>query len=153
MDSTLACLAAWMPRQRWYAAKGRPPSLRLVSWWDLAPATDADAGARIRTYLVADEGALPAVLYQLPVVSRATETVDASPDHIIGSPEPGTTFIDGPHDPAYTRALYELVTAGGSGEGPQTVATGHPGRHARAAAALSATVMSGEQSNTSLIYR
>ncbi|MGL4255197.1 MAG: maltokinase N-terminal cap-like domain-containing protein, partial [Microbacterium sp.] len=21
-----------MPRQRWYAAKGRPPSLRLVSW-------------------------------------------------------------------------------------------------------------------------
>lgn len=111
MDSTLACLAAWMPRQRWYAAKARPPSLRLVSWWELPPPTDADTAAdeaagpsansdaRIRTYLVADEGSLPAVLYQIPVVARATETVTADPDHVIGSPEPGTTFIDGPFDP------------------------------------------------------
>lgn len=153
MDSTLACLAAWMPRQRWYAAKGRPPSLRLVSWWDLPPASAADAGARIRTYLVADEGALPVVLYQLPVVSRATETVDAHPDHVIGSPEPGTTFIDGPHDPAYARALYDLVTVGGSGEGPRTVATGHPRRPGHTAGTPTASVLSGEQSNTSLIYR
>ena len=66
MDSTLACLAAWMPRQRWYAAKGRPPSLRLVSWWDMAVDSDdlgePDSGVRVRTFLVADEGALPAVL-------------------------------------------------------------------------------------------
>lgn len=153
MDSTLACLAAWMPRQRWYAAKGRPPSLRLVSWWDLPTAGDEDADARVRTYLVADEGALPVVLYQLPVVSRATETVEASPDHIIGSPEPGTTFIDGPHDPAYSRALIRLVTAGGRGEGPRTTAIGHPGRSHAPGELGSAAVMSGEQSNTSLIYR
>ncbi len=132
MDSTLACLATWMPRQRWYAAKGRPPSLRLVSWWDLPPASDEDADARIRTFLVADEGALPVVLYQIPVVSRATETVDAAPDHIIGSPEPGTTFIDGPFDPAYARALIRLVTRGGEGRGPRTIANGHPTRHVAA---------------------
>ena len=126
MDSTLACLATWMPRQRWYAAKGRPPSLRLVSWWDLPPAHEQDADARIRTFLVADEGALPVVLYQIPVVSRATETVDAALDHIIGSPEPGTTFIDGPFDPAYARALIRLVTRGGEGRGPRTVASGRP---------------------------
>ncbi|MFB8148038.1 aminoglycoside phosphotransferase [Microbacterium sp. NPDC056003] len=153
MDSTLACLAAWMPRQRWYAAKGRPPSLRLISWWDLAPTVAEDAGARIRTYLVADEGAFPAVLYQLPVVSRATETVDASPDHVIGSPEPGTTFIDGPFDPAYARALIRLVTLGGTAEGPRTVATGHPAPDAPPDEPRSASVVSGEQSNTSLIFR
>ena len=121
MDSTLACLAAWMPRQRWYAAKGRPPSLRLVAWWDL-PAADAT----VRTFLVADEGALPVVLYQIPVVARATAAVDAHPDHIIGSPEPGTTFIDGPFDPAYTSALLRLIMDGREATGPGTVVVGRP---------------------------
>ena len=157
MDSTLACLAAWMPRQRWYAAKGRPPSLRLVSWWDLADDHDGEGGgedgeARVRTFLVADEGALPAVLYQIPVVERATETVDADPEHIIGSPSPGTTFIDGPFDPAYSRALLRLVATGGTAHGPQTVAVGRPAAGADPAALTSARVVTGEQSNTSLIY-
>lgn len=163
MDSTLACLAAWMPRQRWYAAKGRPPNLRLVAWWDLPTADprDVDGGAavpdgselRVRTFLVADEGALPAVLYQIPVVARATATVEASPDHVIGSPEPGTTFIDGPFDPAYTAALLHMVTAGGRGAGPGAVAIGHPTLHVPQEPPRTAAVLAGEQSNTSLIYR
>jgi len=155
MDSTLACLAAWMPRQRWYAAKGRPPSLRLVSWWDLtaAPTAASPGGARVRTYLIADEGALPVVLYQIPVVERATETVDADPEHIIGSPEPGSTFIDGPFDDAYAQALLALVEQGGVALGPQTTATGRPAGAAAPAGQLRvARVVSGEQSNTSLIY-
>lgn len=160
MDSTLACLAAWMPRQRWYAAKARPPSLRLVSWWELAapspidadvdPAMDSDV--RIRTYLVADEGALPAVLYQIPVVARATETVDADPDHVIGSPEPGTTFIDGPFDPAYAQALLRLITSGEIAEGPQTRVAGRPVDGDAIDDRRTSRVVTGEQSNTSLIY-
>lgn len=156
MDSTLACLAAWMPRQRWYAAKGRPPSLRLLSWWDLTIDPDdreaAGGEPRIRTFLVADEGALPAVLYQIPVVERATETVDADPDHIIGSPVPGTTFIDGPFDPAYANALLRLISGGGTAHGPQTTAIGRAAASGSAPARATARVISGEQSNTSLIY-
>ncbi|MDR7186482.1 putative trehalose synthase [Microbacterium trichothecenolyticum] len=156
MDSTLACLAAWMPRQRWYAAKGRPPSLRLLSWWDLSAesggADDADPGARIRTFLVADEGALPAVLYQIPVVERATENVDADPDHVIGSPVPGTTFIDGPFDPAYAQALLRLITVGGTAHGPQTTAIGRIAGSGGAPSRATSRVISGEQSNTSLIF-
>ncbi|QIG40329.1 aminoglycoside phosphotransferase [Microbacterium sp. 4R-513] len=148
MDSTLACLAAWMPRQRWYAAKARLPSLRLAAWWDL-PAEDCT----VRTFLVADEGALPVVLYQVPVVARATSSVDANPDHIIGSPEPGTTFIDGPFDPAYSTALLALISNGGRAGGPGTVVTGHPSHQLDLSSTRSATVLAGEQSNTSLIYR
>lgn len=143
-----------MPRQRWYAAKGRSPSLRLVSWWDPPAAeTGEDNGARVRTFLVADDGALPVVLYQIPVVSRATAEVTASVDHIIGSPEPGTTFIDGPFDPAYADALIRLVTAGGEGHGPGATVTGVPTRHAVAGRTRTSSVLAGEQSNTSLIYR
>ena len=102
MDSTLACLAAWMPRQRWYAAKGRTPTLRFVASWDFPLDPGAPGGGiHIRTYLVADEGSLPAVMYQVPVVARATSSVEAAAAHVIGSPEPGTTLIDGPFDPAY----------------------------------------------------
>ena len=148
MDSTLACLAAWMPRQRWYAAKGRLPSLRLVAWWDL-PAADAT----VRTFLIADEGSLPAVLYQIPVVARATATVDAHPDHVVGSPEPGTTFIDGPFDPAYTSALMRLIVEGRDATGPGTVVVGRPAQPRPDVIPSDASVLAGEQSNTSLIYR
>lgn len=140
-----------MPRQRWYAAKGRPPSLRLVSWWDL-PSHEAGADVRVRTFLVADEGALPTVLYQIPVVARATETVTADPAHVIGSPEPGTVFIDGPFDPAYTSALLQLVLRGGDAFGPQTVAVGHHTGLVASEESPTGRVVTGEQSNTSVIY-
>ena len=81
--------------------------------------------------------------------------VDAAPDHIIGSPEPGTTFIDGPFDPAYARrAARPSSPRAAQGSGPRTVATGRPTRtRRRPTSARTATVLAGEQSNTSVIYR
>lgn len=154
MDSTLACLAAWMPRQRWYSARGRPPALRVIGSWDLAPTDPADVDIRIRTLLIADEGSLPAVLYQVPVVARSTDDVDAEAAHIIGSPEPGTTLIDGPFDPAYAAALLRVVTRGGTAEGARTSARGNPAAGAdELSLDLTSAPLTGEQSNTSLIYR
>lgn len=151
MDSTLACLAAWMPRQRWYAAKGRPPSLRLIAWWEADNPLPGD-DARLRTLLVSDEGALPAVLYQIPIAERSTALVEADPEHVIGSPEPGTTFVDGPFDPAYAALLLRLVTEGGDASGPQMTAHGAPNSPALPAVARRGSVLRGEQSNTSVIF-
>ena len=154
MDSTLACLTGWMPRQRWYAAKGRRPHLRFVASWDVPT---SEVGVRVCTVLVADDGTLPAVTYQVPFVARATASVpSALGPHIIGHPDPGTTLIDGPHDPAYATALLALVTAGGAARGRRTAATAHTVSPAHAGAADSvhtSSVLMGEQSNTSIAYR
>ncbi len=124
MDSTLAHLATWMPRQRWYAGKGGRPRLRLVDEWELP----APAGIAVRTVLVADGP----VLYQVPLVIRPA--TGSTAEHTIGHLEPETVLIDGPHDPAYTRALLDLIIDEGS-------------------APYTSSVLSGEQSNTSIIYR
>ncbi|MDL9980903.1 maltokinase N-terminal cap-like domain-containing protein [Microbacterium sp. ASV49] len=150
MDNTLACLAAWIPQQRWYAAKGRTPALRIVASIDL-DAVDADI--RVRTLLVADDASRPPVLYQVPVVERPAGDRDLRPRHTIGEALPGMVLVDGVHDPAYARALLQLVTAGGRRRSDDLVLTGT----GVAASALSLTtraeVLTGEQSNTSLVYR
>ena len=65
-------------------------------------------------------------MYQVPVVARATSSVDAAAAHVIGNPEPGTTLIDGPFDPAYAAALLRMAAHGGEGRGSRTLARGVP---------------------------
>lgn len=157
MDSTLACLTAWMPRQRWYATKGRSPRLRMVSWWDVEPGASAtsvaDAGEVlfVRTYLVADDASDPAVLYQVPVVARTARQLAAGDPHEIGRPDADLILRDGPHDDAYAQALLTLVTRGGTVTGPGSQATGHPAA-AHDGRRRTSRVMTGEQSNTSLVF-
>ncbi len=157
----MAWLETWMPQQRWYAAKGRTPALRLVAGWDLPDpyAADGETAVRVRTLLVADESAQPATLYQVPVVVRATAPAGVAAEHVIGTSEPGTTLVDGPFDPAYSQALLQLVTHGGGSiriddaVGDAAIARGIPSGSAPVTSAYRSSVLSGEQSNTSIIYR
>lgn len=123
----------------------------MVATWDLP----APGGSRcvISTLLIADLGAQPVVLYQVPVVARPTSTIDAQNPHVIGSPEPGTTLIDGPHDPEYAEALRRLVSDGGRGDGERAQALGVPSASAPDDAEYVSSVLIGEQSNTSIVYR
>jgi predicted trehalose synthase len=160
MDSTLACLAAWMPQQRWYAAKGRTPVLRLVADLDLEGdergGDASDHGARVRTLIVADEASTPAVVYQIPVVERPAPAPRALEAHTIGTVAGGTVLIDGIHDPAYAGALLRLTTRGGVLRSHGVAATGMTALDETAASAIAptarASVLAGEQSNSSLVY-
>lgn len=126
MDSTVACLTDWMPRQRWYSAT-TTPRLRVLASHELA---SDDPGARVRVLVVADESVTPPPVYQVPVVARTSPGPGVSPDRVIGVVD-GATLIDGADDPAYQGALLEQLVPG---------------------AAAPATVLVGEQSNTSVIY-
>ncbi len=121
-----------MPRQRWYAAKGRPPSLRLIAWWELGNPFPGD-DARLRTLLVVGRGV--AAARALPDPDRRSarrRRVEAEPEHIIGSPEPGTTFVDGAvRRRLRPRALHPR-DAGRRGPGPEHDRARHPDRSCRA---------------------
>ena len=145
MDDLLDLLTVWMPRQRWYGTKGRDPRLTLVADWALTPSAT-------RVLLVRDEAVTPAALYQIPVSQRDPDAV--LPGSLIGPAEDGRVWADAVTDPAFTDLLFRLVSVGGGAETPDGF-VGIPLSPATADAAtgVPARVLSGEQSNTSIIFR
>ncbi|KTR91130.1 hypothetical protein NS220_14805 [Microbacterium testaceum] len=147
MGDLLDSLAVWMPRQRWYGTKGRDPRLSVVALWEVtAPDT--------QLLLVRDDAAEPAIVYQVPVVKRPAGSV--LPGSLIGTASEDTVWADATTDDAFTELLYRAVTT------PDTELSGDPDLTARTlpspkigapAARASARVLSGEQSNTSIIFR
>lgn len=142
-------LAPWVAAQRWYASKGKEPVLEVKGLWRLST-----ADAEILVYLFIDRaGALP-VLYQVPLtVRRAPDPTLAAA--LVQTGEAGSVY-DGPHDPAFARALLGLITSGTSSEETGSIggarAVGHLQPGASVAEVVSSRVLSGEQSNTSIIY-
>ena len=132
MSTTLECVSDWMTRQRWYAGKGHVPRLRILS---ADPVPSDDPESRVSILLVMDdEGHVP-TLYQVPIVERST-LQPAERAFLIGQNDDGDYIFDGPHDPAYPRALLFLLA-------PDL---------AREVTVTGSKVLSGEQSNTSIIY-
>ncbi|CAN5180379.1 trehalose biosynthesis protein [soil metagenome] len=140
-------IGSWMSRQRWYANKGALPVLEEIGSWSLA--TDAP-GVRIVTHLYLDHTIGKPALYQVPITRRAEPFGDGAA--LVGELD-GEYLYDGPHDPEYTAALLALVTGELEVTGDRTWVLG-----SRAAgdlvspAALVSRVLTGEQSNTSIIY-
>ncbi len=151
-------IAPWISRQRWYAAKGREPRLRQLWSWRL---DDPDGEVGIETILAADESAAEAVVYQVPLTYRSAPLPDA--DHaLLGTMEHsvlGRRWVyDGPHDPVYAAQLLELVygraqaASARESAAPEPDVTGHRHPHAPDVRPGPSRVLSGEQSNTSIIY-
>ena len=155
----LELLPDWMARQRWYAAKGRVPRLRRLWSWRL----DDPAGqVGIETILVVDESGPEPVVYQVPLTYRGAP-LESAHHALIGTMEHsvlGKRWVyDGPHDPVYAAQLLELalgraVPQAGSQSHtaePAVIGTRHPSWTAETTL-RGARVLTGEQSNTSVIY-
>lgn len=111
-----------MPRQRWFGAAAGS----AVGVVDVVEHPSTDPGAQIQTLFVAADGPV----YQVPTVRREPGASIAATGGVIGTAG-GRVLIDGPHDRAYQHALLAEL-------GAEVAAT--PG-----------TVLTGEQSNTSVI--
>jgi maltokinase len=147
-----AYLEPWMIRQRWFAGKGRAARLQVLGGFLL----DAGPGVTARVHLVLDSAENP-LLYQVPLTERRQPLPNADAALVaVTRDEEGEVYVyDGPHDPSFAAALLRLmldesavVAEDGSG---RVAAFGH--RDLVGDIRLrSSRVLSGEQSNTSIIF-
>jgi maltokinase len=141
-------LAAWLVKQRWFAGKGRTVhDLAVVADTEIIP---GDPG--LRHLLVTVSHGATSDCYQLFVGLRAR--LPARLRHArIGSCS-GMQLYDGLHDSDLTRTLLDAIVAGRSvgalrfcavSDADLSWASGAPG-------GLDSLVLTGEQSNTSLVF-
>ncbi|HET7303811.1 MAG TPA: 1,4-alpha-glucan branching protein GlgB [Segeticoccus sp.] len=154
----LELLATWIGQQRWYAGKGREPRLRRLWSWRLD-----DPGGRvgIETIVVLDESGSAPAAYQVPLTYRDAP-LEGAEHALLGTVEHsvlGRRWVyDGPHDPVYAEQLLALVlgdVVAQSGEQSHTReprVRSHLQRASEPVRVRTARVLSGEQSNTSIVY-
>ncbi|WP_259336079.1 maltokinase N-terminal cap-like domain-containing protein, partial [Clavibacter californiensis] len=149
-------LAAWMREQRWFASKGTDPRLERIGGWSFS---DEGWFARIETHLIIDHGSAKPVLYQVPLTYRQAPLEELKPFHIGTIVEDDGVELhvyDGPHDPAYAWALIRTILDDREADVDETslgaTARGQRQPGVEIATVVGSHVLSGEQSNTSIIY-
>jgi predicted trehalose synthase len=166
-ESMPGLLGPWLTEQRWYAAKGTVLAglERAGGLWladpgraDSAagPATGDRSSVRIDIHmLTARSGDGSRITYQVPLTYRAQRepTLEHALIGVFEHPVLGDRWVyDGPHDPAFVTALLRLLNGGraGSDDGRPGGAVGIMQR-AEPPPTGPARVLTGEQSNTSII--
>ena len=135
-------LATWLVKQRWFAGKGRTVhELAVVADTELIP---GDPG--LRHLMVTVSHGATSDCYQLFIGYRAR--LPARLRHARIGTHAGLQIYDGLHDSALTRELLDAIAA------ERTVGTLRFGRipGAEIEPGLDSLVLTGEQSNTSLVF-
>lgn len=133
-----------MLRQRWFGKGGDSDLVEIGS----VPLPSGDPAVRIALHLVLDTSA--GVLYQVPLVSRPADGDNDPAEGGIGEVD-GRLLVDGPRDPAFGAALMAFALTG-TADADGFSATGVPlGWRSAPPVVRGARMLSGEQSNTSII--
>ncbi|MFK5633211.1 1,4-alpha-glucan branching protein GlgB [Ornithinimicrobium sp. LYQ103] len=141
-------LPGWIARQRWYRGTGTAPHLREVASirWE-----DPLGEVGLEDHILVDDSGPEPVVYQVPLSYRA-EPVDFMAAALVATAEHsdlGTRYVyDATHDPVFAQVLLQHMYDQHdvpSARARRIVAGG------TAPALRSARVLSGEQSNTSII--
>ncbi len=146
-------LRAWLPRQRWFAGKGRPVTgFSLVAASELLPAGLLHLLVRVEQPTAPlGESPGPGDCYQLLLGLRRTLPPHLAPA-LIGHPEAGPlagyAVYEGLHDPRVATLLLERLRIPGT-SGPLRFEQA-PG--AEIPGGLAPRMFGGEQSNSSLVY-
>jgi trehalose synthase-fused probable maltokinase len=154
----LELIEAWIGRQRWYAGKGTSASVHRLASWRLG---DPAGEVGVEVLIVADVSGASPVVYQVPLTYRGAPVDELEPA-LVGVLEHsvlGTRWVyDGPHDPVYAAQLLELVqgrvraeSSAASGEFDDTVVATPGPAWTHSVTVRGSKVLSGEQSNTSVI--
>jgi len=156
--SKVELLTAWMGSQRWYASKGATPELTRLDSWRLG---DPEGEVGIETIIVLDTAGTGPVVYQVPLTYRSAP-VEGLEHALVGTTEHGVLgprwVYDATHDPVYAvqllamiRGLVRAESSTASDEFDDRY-VGEPARSwTEELTARGAKVLSGEQSNTSII--
>ena len=176
VPSKLDLLTGWMGSQRWYAAKGSLPRLSRLAAWRLG---DPAGEVGIETHIVHDAGGPHPVTYQVPLTYRGAP-VEGLEHALVGTMEHGVLgrrwVYDAPHDPVYVRELLALIAGDVAAESSTQSGTADEsftgeaasdwlaprtasrtttvelhGSGTRRLRVSGSRVLSGEQSNTSII--
>jgi 1,4-alpha-glucan branching enzyme len=134
----LHLLAVWMPRQRWYPAKGRGVGIRRLGTVSLLPPDDGVRGVEVEVLVVGLDSGDRVDVAQVPLTYRDRPLDDDTAlVGVLGDGASRRWVYDGPHDPVYVGSLLRsLEVAPGAGLPPS---------------GSSIRVLTGEQSNTSVI--
>ncbi|KRV49419.1 maltokinase [Wenjunlia vitaminophila] len=156
LDAVLPLVTRWLPRQRWFAGKGRPiTGLGVLAATELADPRGGGPGLLHLLLRVEQPGPAGAAAdgdcYQMLLGTRAQAPAvlaDSLLGRIEGGRHDGLVVLDALHDPQLAALLLTLLSRGG----PVDALRFHRRPGADVPTHLPARVGTAEQSNTSVVY-